>query len=218
MANSTKTVKGLLGKKLGMTQVWDENNKFIPVTVIEVGPNVVTQIRNVERDGYEAIQIAAGQIDPRKVNKPAAGHFEAAGVTPRRTLTEIRTADAAEYTLGQELTVDATFEAGAKVDVVGTSKGKGFAGVMKRHGFHGVSASHGSHRNHRKPGSIGASSTPSRVFKGMRMAGRMGGERVTVLNLTVHAVDAEKGLLLVKGAVPGARGRSVFIRTAVKGK
>ncbi|MFJ3384974.1 large subunit ribosomal protein L3 [Curtobacterium sp. PhB130] len=218
MANSTKSVKGLLGKKLGMTQVWDENNKFIPVTVIEVGPNVVTQIRNVERDGYEAIQIAAGQIDPRKVNKPAAGHFEAAGVTPRRTLTEIRTSDAGEYTLGQELTVDATFEAGAKVDVVGTSKGKGFAGVMKRHGFAGVSASHGSHRNHRKPGSIGASSTPSRVFKGMRMAGRMGGERVTVLNLTVHAVDAEKGLLLVKGAVPGARGRSVFVRTAVKGK
>ncbi|KQS10107.1 50S ribosomal protein L3 [Curtobacterium sp. MCLR17_007] len=218
MANTTKTVKGLLGKKLGMTQVWDENNKFIPVTVIEVGPNVVTQIRNVERDGYEAIQIAAGQIDPRKVNKPAAGHFEAAGVTPRRTLTEIRTSDAGEYTLGQELTVDATFEAGAKVDVVGTSKGKGFAGVMKRHGFHGVGASHGAHRNHRKPGSIGASSTPSRVFKGMRMAGRMGGDRVTVLNLTVHAVDAEKGLLLVKGAVPGARGRSVFVRTAVKGK
>ncbi|MFL0389205.1 50S ribosomal protein L3 [Curtobacterium sp. 179-B 9B NHS] len=217
MANSTKTVKGLLGKKLGMTQVWDENNKFIPVTVIEVGPNVVTQIRNVERDGYEAIQIAAGAIDPRKVNKPATGHFEAAGVTPRRTLTEIRTNDSAEYTLGQELTVD-TFEAGQKVDVVGTSKGKGFAGVMKRHGFAGVSASHGAHRNHRKPGSIGASSTPSRVFKGMRMAGRMGGERVTVLNLTVHAVDAEKGLLLVKGAVPGARGRSVFVRTAVKGK
>jgi len=217
MANSTKTVKGLLGKKLGMTQVWDENNKFIPVTVIEVGPNVVTQIRNAERDGYEAIQIAAGAIDPRKVNKPAAGHFEAAGVTPRRTLTEIRTNDSAEYTLGQELTVD-TFEAGQKVDVVGTSKGKGFAGVMKRHGFHGVGASHGAHRNHRKPGSIGASSTPSRVFKGMRMAGRMGGDRVTVLNLTVHAVDAEKGLLLVKGAVPGARGRSVFVRTAVKGK
>ncbi|WIB77300.1 50S ribosomal protein L3 [Curtobacterium sp. MCPF17_002] len=217
MANSTKSVKGLLGKKLGMTQVWDENNKFIPVTVIEVGPNVVTQIRNVERDGYEAIQIAAGAIDPRKVNKPAAGHFEAAGVTPRRTLTEIRTNDSAEYTLGQELTVD-TFEAGQKVDVVGTSKGKGFAGVMKRHGFHGVGASHGAHRNHRKPGSIGASSTPSRVFKGMRMAGRMGGDRVTVLNLTVHAVDAEKGLLLVKGAIPGARGRSVFVRTAVKGK
>ncbi len=177
--------------------------------MIEVGPNVVTQIRNVERDGYEAIQIAAGAIDPRKVNKPAAGHFEAAGVTPRRTLTEIRTNDSAEYTLGQELTVD-TFEAGQKVDVVGTSKGKGFAGVMKRHGFAGVSASHGAHRNHRKPGSIGASSTPSRVFKGMRMAGRMGGERVTVLNLTVHAVDAEKGLLLVKA--PSRCARSLRLR------
>ncbi|MCU1528281.1 MAG: ribosomal protein [Frondihabitans sp.] len=216
MANSTKTVKGLLGKKLGMTQVWDADNKLIPVTVVEISPNVVTQIRSEEKDGYVAVQIAAGQIDPRKVNKPSAGHFETAGVTPRRHLTEVRTADAAEYALGQELTVD-TFEAGQKVDVVGTSKGKGFAGVMKRHNFAGVSSSHGSHRNHRKPGSIGASSTPSRVFKGMRMAGRMGGDRVTVLNLTVHAVDAEKGLLLVKGAVPGARGRIVFVRTAVKG-
>jgi large subunit ribosomal protein L3 len=216
MANSTKNVKGLLGKKLGMTQVWDENNKLIPVTVVEISPNVVTQIRSEEVDGYVAVQIAAGPIDPRKSNKPATGHFDKAGVTPRRTLTEVRTADAASYALGQELTVD-TFEAGQKVDVVGTSKGKGFAGVMKRHNFAGVSSSHGSHRNHRKPGSIGASSTPSRVFKGMRMAGRMGGDRVTVLNLTVHAVDAEKGLLLVKGAVPGARGRTVFVRTAVKG-
>ena len=151
------------------------------------------------------------------MNKPAAGHFDAAGVTPRRHLTEVRTSDAADYSAGQELTVDAVFEAGTKVDVVGTSKGKGFAGVMKRHNFKGVSSSHGSHRNHRKPGSIGASSTPSRVFKGMRMAGRMGGERVTVLNLKVHSVDAEKGLLLVKGAVPGARGRLVFVRNAVKG-
>ncbi|MDM4761493.1 50S ribosomal protein L3 [Galbitalea sp. SE-J8] len=212
----TKTTKGLLGTKLGMTQVWDEQNKLIPVTVIEIAPNVVTQIRTAEKDGYEAVQIAAGQIDPRKANKPAAGHFEAAGVTPRRHLTEVRTADAAEYSLGQELSVDA-FEAGQLVDVVGTSKGKGFAGVMKRHNFKGVSASHGSHRNHRKPGSIGASSTPSRVFKGMRMAGRMGGDRVTVLNLRVHSVDVEKGLLLVKGAVPGARGRIVFVRNAVKG-
>ncbi|CAD6004628.1 50S ribosomal protein L3 [Agreia sp. COWG] len=216
-AASTKTSKGLLGKKLGMTQVWDENNRLIPVTVVEITPNVVTQIRTVERDGYEAVQIAAGQIDPRKVNKPATGHFDAAGVTPRRHITEIRTADAAEYAVGQELTVDAVFEAGKKVDVVGTSKGKGFAGVMKRHNFKGVSASHGSHRNHRKPGSIGASSTPSRVFKGMRMAGRMGGERVTVLNLAVHSVDAEKNVILIKGAVPGARGRLVFVRTAVKG-
>jgi 50S ribosomal protein L3, bacterial len=217
MSTETKTVKGLLGKKLGMTQVWDENNKLIPVTVVEITPNVVTQVRTPEVDGYKGVQIAYGQIDPRKVNKPAAGHFEKAGVTPRRHLTELRTADAAEYSLGQELTVDGTFEAGQRVDVVGTSKGKGTAGVMKRHNFKGVSASHGAHRNHRKPGSIGASSTPSRVFKGMRMAGRMGGERVTVLNLTVHSVDAEKGLLLVKGAVPGARGRIVFVRNAVKG-
>ena len=217
MSTATKNVKGLLGTKLGMTQVWDENNKLIPVTVIEIAPNVVTQVRTPEKDGYSAVQIAAGAIDPRKVTKPLTGHFEAAGVTPRRHLAEVRTADAAEYQAGQELTVDAAFEAGQLVDVVGTSKGKGFAGVMKRHNFKGVSASHGSHRNHRKPGSIGASSTPSRVFKGMRMAGRMGGERVTVLNLRVHAVDAEKGLLLVKGAVPGARGRIVYVRNAVKG-
>ncbi|WP_353816084.1 50S ribosomal protein L3 [Agromyces sp. SYSU T00266] len=217
MSTTAKNVKGLLGTKLGMTQVWDENNKLIPVTVIEIAPNVVTQLRTQERDGYAAVQIAAGAVDPRKVTKPLTGHFEAAGVTPRRHVTEVRTADAADYALGQELTVDGTFEAGQLVDVVGTSKGKGFAGVMKRHNFAGVSASHGAHRNHRKPGSIGASSTPSRVFKGMRMAGRMGGERVTVLNLRVHAVDAEKGLLLVKGAVPGARGRLVFVRNAVKG-
>ncbi|QAY73158.1 50S ribosomal protein L3 [Agromyces protaetiae] len=217
MSTATKNVKGLLGTKLGMTQVWDENNKLVPVTVIEIAPNVVTQIRTPEKDGYNAVQIAAGAIDPRKVTQPLQGHYEAAGVTPRRHVTEVRTADAASYSNGQELTVEGTFEAGQLVDVVGTSKGKGFAGVMKRHNFKGVSASHGSHRNHRKPGSIGASSTPSRVFKGMRMAGRMGGERVTVLNLRVHAVDAEKGLLLVKGAVPGARGRLVFVRNAVKG-
>jgi large subunit ribosomal protein L3 len=217
MSTETKTSKGLLGKKLGMTQVWDENNRLIPVTVIEITPNVVTQIRTPEVDGYNAVQIAYGQIDPRKVNQPSTGHFDKAGVTPRRHLTEIRTADAADYSAGQELTVDGVFEAGQLVDVMGTSKGKGFAGVMKRHNFKGVSSSHGSHRNHRKPGSIGASSTPSRVFKGMRMAGRMGGERVTVLNLKVQAIDADKNLLLVKGAVPGARGRLVFVRNAVKG-
>jgi large subunit ribosomal protein L3 len=217
MTTQNKAVKGLLGTKLGMTQVWDENNKLVPVTVIEVSPNVVTQLRTVEKDGYTAVQIAAGAIDPRKVNKPEAGHFAKAGVTPRRHLTEVRTADADSYSIGQELTVDATFVAGQKVDVVGTSKGKGTAGVMKRHNFKGVSASHGSHRNHRKPGSIGASSTPSRVFKGMRMAGRMGAERVTAMNLLVHSVDAEKNLILVKGAVPGARGRLVFVRNAVKG-
>lgn len=212
----TKNTKGLLGVKLGMTQAWDANNKFVPVTVVAVSPNVVTQIRSVEVDGYEAIQVAAGAIDPRKVTKPLAGHFDKAGVTPRRHVAEIRTGDIGNYTVGQELTAE-LFTAGDSIDVVGTSKGKGFAGVMKRHNFKGVSASHGSHRNHRKPGSIGASSTPSRVFKGMRMAGRMGFDRVTVLNLSVHAVDAERGLLLIKGAVPGPAGRLVFVRNAVKG-
>ena len=217
MSNVDRNVKGLLGMKLGMTQVWDENGKVVPVTVIEVSPNVVTQIRTPEVDGYSAVQIAAGQIDPRKVNQPSAGHFAKAGVTPRRHLTEVRTADAADYALGQELTLDATFEAGQKIDVVGTSKGKGFAGVMKRHNFKGAPASHGAHRNHRKPGSIGGAATPGRVFKGHRMAGRMGSDRVTVQNLIVQAIDAEKGLLLVKGAVPGGRGRLVFVRNAVKG-
>ncbi|WP_417217234.1 50S ribosomal protein L3 [Arthrobacter sp.] len=213
---ATRNVKGLLGTKLGMTQVWDENHNLIPVTVVQVDSNVVTQLRNADRDGYAAVQIGYGQIDPRKVTKPLAGHFEAAGVTPRRHVVELRTADAETYNLGQELSVD-VFEAGQKVDVVGKSKGKGFAGVMKRHGFSGVGASHGAHKNHRKPGSIGGASTPGRVFQGQRMAGRMGAERVTTMNLTVHAVDAEKNLLLIKGAVPGARGRVVLVRTAVKG-
>jgi large subunit ribosomal protein L3 len=213
---ATRNVKGLLGTKLGMTQVWDENNKLIPVTVVKADSNVVTQLRNADTDGYTAVQIGYGQIDPRKVNKPLTGHFEKAGVTPRRHLVEIRTADAGSYELGQELAV-AQFEAGQKIDVVGTSKGKGFAGVMKRHGFSGVGASHGAHKNHRKPGSIGACATPGRVFKGLRMAGRMGNVRQTTLNLTVHAVDAENSLLLIKGALPGARGSVVLVRTAVKG-
>jgi large subunit ribosomal protein L3 len=216
MTTQNKTVKGLLGKKLGMTQVWDANNKLVPVTVIEAGSNVVTQIKSVETDGYVAIQVAFGAIKPTKVDKPTAGHFEKAGVNPRRYLAEIRTADAADYSVGQELGVE-VFEVGSKLDVVGTSKGKGFAGHMKRHGFAGVSASHGAHRNHRKPGSIGMSSTPGRVFKGKKMAGRMGTDRVTTLNLTLHSVDAEKGLLLVKGAVPGPKGQLVFVRNAVKG-
>ena len=214
--STNKTVKGLLGKKLGMTQVWDANNKLVPVTVIEAGSNVVTQIKTVDADGYSAVQVAYGAIDPRKVNKPEAGHFEKAGVNPRRHIAEIRTADADAYAVGQELGVE-VFEVGAKLDVVGTSKGKGFAGHMKRHGFSGVAASHGAHRNHRKPGSIGATTTPGRVFKGTRMAGRMGSDRVTTLNLTLHAVDAERGLLLVKGAVPGPKGSLVFVRNAVKG-
>jgi large subunit ribosomal protein L3 len=213
---SSKTVKGVLGKKLGMTQVWDAENRLVPVTVIEAGPCVVTQVRDAETDGYAAVQLAFGTIDPRKVTKPLTGHFEKAGVTPRRHLVELRTADAAEYSLGQEVTVE-SFEAGAEIDVTGTTKGKGFAGVMKRHGFKGVSSSHGAHRNHRKPGSIGGCATPGRVFKGMRMAGRMGGVRQTTQNLTIHAVDAEKGLLLVKGAVPGPRGGIVLVRTAAKG-
>lgn len=211
----TNNMQGILGEKLGMTQVWDENNRLIPVTVIAAGPCVVTQVRDAERDGYDAVQIGYGQIDPRKVTKPLLGHFEAAGVTPRRHLVELRTANAAEYKLGQELTVD-LFAAGQHVDVVGRTKGKGFAGVMKRHGFSGVGASHGAHRNHRKPGSIGACATPGRVFKGKRMAGRMGGVRQTTQNLTVHAVDAEKGVILVKGAVPGPRGSVVLVKTAVK--
>jgi large subunit ribosomal protein L3 len=211
-----KQMKGLLGEKLGMTQVFDENNRIVPVTVLAAGPCVVTQVRSVDVDGYAAVQIGYGAIDPRKVNKPETGHFAKAGVTPRRFSVELRTDDATEYTLGQEITAD-VFEAGARVDVSATSKGKGFAGVMKRHGFHGVGASHGAHRNHRKPGSIGACATPGRVFKGMRMAGRFGGVRITTQGLTVHAVDAEKGLLLLKGAVPGPKGALVLVRTAAKG-
>jgi large subunit ribosomal protein L3 len=208
-------VKGVLGEKLGMTQVWDENNKVVPVTVVKAGPCVVTQVRSPETDGYSAVQIAFGAIDPRKVNKPATGHFAKAGVTPRRHLVEIRTDDASEYTLGQELAAD-TFEAGQMVDVIGTTKGKGFAGVMKRHGFHGLRASHGVQRKHRSPGSIGGCATPGRVFRGMKMAGRMGGVRQTTQNLKVAGVDAERGLLLIKGAVPGPKGGLVFVRTAVK--
>ena len=211
-----KQMKGLLGEKLGMTQVFDENNRIVPVTVVQAGPCVVTQVRAADVDGYAAVQIAFGAIDPRKVTKPRAGHFEKAGTTPRRHLVEIRTAGAGTYTVGQELAVD-TFAAGDEIDVTGTSKGKGFAGTMKRHGFHGVSSSHGAHRNHRKPGSIGACATPGRVFKGMRMSGRMGSDTVTTQNLTVHAVDADKGLILIKGAVPGPKGALVVIRSAVKG-
>jgi large subunit ribosomal protein L3 len=212
---AARAVHGVLGTKLGMTQVWDENGKLVPVTVVQAGPNVVTQVRSVEADGYDAVQLAYGQIDPRKVSKPLRGHFEKAGVTPRRHLAELRTGDAADYTVGQE--IDASvFAAGQKGDVVGTTKGKGTAGVMKRHGFHGVGASHGAHRNHRKPGSIGGASTPGRVFKGLRMAGRMGNVRTSVQNLTVHAVDVEKGLVLVKGAVPGPKGGLVLVRSAAK--
>jgi large subunit ribosomal protein L3 len=209
-------VKGILGTKLGMTQVFDEDNRVIPVTVVKAGPNVVTQIRTEETDGYTAVQLAYGAIDPRKVTKPVAGQFAKAGVTPRRHMTEIRVHDVSDYTVGQELTAE-IFADGALVDVTGTSKGKGFAGVMKRHGFKGLGASHGVHRVHRAPGSIGGCATPGRVFKGMRMAGRMGNDKVTTQNLKVHKVDAESGLLLIKGAIPGRKGAVVIVRDAMKG-
>jgi large subunit ribosomal protein L3 len=215
MSTFERNLKGLLGTKLGMTQLWDENNRIVPVTVIAANTNVVTQVRLPETDGYHAIQVGYGEIDGRKVNKPAAGHFAKAGTTPRRHLVEIRTTAAGDYTVGQELGAD-TFVAGDEVDVTGTSKGKGFAGTMKRHGFAGVGASHGAHRNHRKPGSIGACATPGRVFKGVRMAGRMGNDTVTTQNVTVHAVDVEKGLILLKGAVPGPKGGVVVLRSAAK--
>ncbi len=206
-------VKGILGTKLGMTQVWDENNKVVPVTVVQAGPCVVTQVRTPVTDGYSAVQIAFGAIDPRKVTKPLAGHFAKAGVTPRRHVVEIRTEDASDYTLGQEIGAD-LFEVGQVIDVVGTTKGKGFAGVMKRHGFSGLRASHGVERKHRSPGSIGGCATPGRVFRGMKMAGRMGGDRQTTQNLRVEGVDAQQGLILIKGAVPGPKGGLVFVRTA----
>jgi large subunit ribosomal protein L3 len=210
------TFRGLLGEKLGMTQVFDENNRIVPITVVKAGPCVVTQVRTPEVDGYSAIQIGFGAIDPRKVNKPEGGHFAKAGVTPRRHLVELRTKDAGDYTIGQELTADVLAEL-ATVDVIGKSKGKGTAGVMKRHGFKGLGAGHGVQRKHRSPGSIGGCATPGRVFKGMRMAGRMGAVTTTTLSLKVHKVDTEKGLVLIKGAIPGPKGGLVLVRSAVKG-
>ena len=209
------SIKGVLGKKLGMTQVFDANNKMVPVTVVEAGPCVVTQIRTPEKDGYSAVQIAFGAIDPKKITKPLAGHFAKAGVTPRRSVAELRTLDTSNYTVGQEIGAT-VFAAGELVDATGTSTGKGTAGVMKRHGFGGLGSSHGVDRKHRMPGSIGACSTPGRVFKGMRMSGVMGGVRVTTQNLVVHSVDADRNLLLIKGSVPGPDGQLVFIRSAAK--
>ncbi|MFF5230025.1 50S ribosomal protein L3 [Dactylosporangium sp. NPDC000521] len=209
-----RQVKGILGEKLGMTQIWD-NGKVVPVTVVQAGPCVVTQVRTADNDGYSAVQLAWGQIDPRKVNKPRSGHFAKADVAPRRHIVELRTTDAGEYSLGQEITAD-LFAAGQRIDVTGRTKGKGYAGVMKRHGFHGLRASHGVERKHRSPGSIGACATPGRVFKGVKMAGRMGGARFTVQNLTVQAVELEQGLILIKGAVPGPKGSLVLLRSAAK--
>jgi large subunit ribosomal protein L3 len=207
--------KGILGRKLGMTQIFDDAARAIPVTAIEAGPCRVTQVRTLERDGYSAIQLSFGEIREGKLNKPQLGHLKKSDSNPQRHLVELRVADAGQFEVGQELRAD-VFDAGEKADVVGTSKGKGFAGVMKRHGFHGAPASHGTERKHRTPGSIGAGTTPHHVFKGQKMAGRMGHERVTVLNLEVIRVDAERNLILVKGAVPGPDGGLVIVRSAVR--
>lgn len=213
---SENEIKGILGTKLGMTQIFDEENRVIPVTVVEAGPCVVSQIRTVETDGYNAIQIAFGEIDPRKVNQPLSGHFKKAGVTPRRHVTEIRMDDVSGYEVGQDVTVE-IFNDVKFVDVTGTSKGKGYAGAMKRHGFAGQGAGHGNQAAHRRVGGIGAAATPGRIFKGKRMAGRMGNDRVTTQNLKVQKIDADANLILIKGAIPGNRGGIVTVKTAVKG-
>jgi len=215
MSATTADFKGILGTKLGMTQVFDENARVVPVTVIQAGPCTVTQVKSVERDGYPAVQLAYGDIAPRKVTKPRAGHFAKAGSEPKRHLVELRTASAGEYAPGQELKAD-VFASGDRVDVVGVSKGKGTAGVMKRHGFSGLPASHGTERKHRSPGSVGACATPGHIFKGMRMAGHMGHERVTVLNLEVVKVDPDRNLLLVRGAVPGPKRGLLMLRSSVR--
>lgn len=212
---NTSTARGVLGEKLGMTQLWDDDGRIVPVTVVKAGPCVVTQVRTPDADGYSAVQVAYGAIDPRKVTKPVAGHFAKAGVPPRRYLVEVRTDDASEYTVGAELTAEA-FEVGERIDVVGRTKGKGHAGVMKRHGFHGLGASHGAERKHRMPGAIGGAATPARVFKGQKMSGRMGAARTTVHNLEVHDIDADEGVLYIRGAIPGAKGSIVLVRTAAK--
>jgi len=211
-------MKAILGQKLGMTQIFDEEARAIPVTVVKAGPVHVVQIKTIERDGYNAIQISYGEIKQGQVNKPAGGHYAKAGVAPARHLVEVKVENPSDYDVGQEIKVNDVFEIGNKADVAGVSKGKGFAGVMKRHNFSGQSASHGVHKTHRAPGSIGACATPARVFKGMKMAGRMGGEKVTTLNLEVAGVDAERGLLLLNGAVPGPKGSIVLVREAVKAR
>ena len=213
---SENEIKGILGTKLGMTQIFDEENRVIPVTVVEAGPCVVSQIRTVETDGYNAIQIAYGEIDPRKVNQPLTGHFKKAGVTPRRHVTEIRMDDVSGYEVGQDVTVE-IFNDIKFVDVTGTTKGKGYAGAMKRHGFAGQGAGHGNQAAQRRVGGIGAAATPGRIFKGKRMAGRMGNDRVTTQNLKVQKIDADANIILIKGAIPGNRGGIVTVKTAVKG-
>lgn len=212
MSNRT----ALLGKKLGMSQVWDENGFFVPVTLVDVSTNVVTAVKSEESDGYKAVQLGYGQVDPTKVTKPLAGHFAKAGVTPRRHLAEVRTDNAEEFETGQELTAE-LFPEGTLVDVTGTTKGKGFAGTIKRWGFKSYRRTHGSHKNERRPGSVGACATPSRILKGKRMAGRMGHVTNTALNLTIVSSDVENGVLAIKGAIPGPKGSIVLVRSAVKG-
>lgn len=208
--------KAIVATKVGMTQLWDDDNQVVPVTMLQVEPCRVVQVKTDERDGYTAVQVTFGQRDAQKLTKPEAGHFSKAGVDPGQRLVELRLDDVSEIEVGQEFAAD-LLEAGEKVDVTAVSKGKGFAGVMKRHNFSGQKASHGAHRVHRAPGAIGACATPSRVFKGTRMAGRMGAEKVTTLNLTVVEADAERELLLIRGSVPGPKGGVVVVRDAVKG-
>lgn len=208
----------ILGQKLGMTQVFDEEARAIPVTVIKAGPCHVVQVKTIEKDGYSAVQISFGEVKQGSVNKPTAGHFAKAGVAPARHLIEFRVDDASEYEVGQVIKIADVLEKGQRADVSGVSKGKGFAGVMKRHNFAGMNASHGTHKTHRAPGSIGACATPARVFKGMRMAGRMGGEKVTTLSLEIVDIDAERDLLLLGGSVPGPKGSVVLVREAVKAR
>jgi large subunit ribosomal protein L3 len=208
--------KAIVGEKVGMTQLWDDQNRAIPVTVVRVSPVRVVQVKTPDRDGYSALQVTFGHQKPQRLSKPEAGHFAKAGVDAGRTLLELRVDDTAEFAVGQELNVG-VLAAGDLVDVTAVSKGRGFAGGMKRHNFKGQGASHGNHKKHRSPGSVGACATPARVFKGTRMAGRLGGTKVTTLNLEVVQADTERDLLLIKGAVPGPRGGTVVIRSAVKG-
>ena len=211
-------LNAIIGQKLGMTQIFDDEARSIPVTVVKAGPVRVTQVKTIERDGYNAVQISYGETKASKVNQPTAGHYAKAGVAPGSHLIEVKVDDPTEFSVGQEIKVEELFEVGTKADVSGVSKGKGFAGVMKRHNFAGQGGSHGNHKKHRAPGSIGACATPARVFKGMRMAGRMGGEKVTTLNLEIAGVDAERGLLLLNGSVPGPKGSVVLVREAVKAR
>jgi large subunit ribosomal protein L3 len=209
-------VNAILGEKLGMTQIFDDQARAIPVTVIKAGPCQIVQVKTEETDGYSSVQLAFGDIKPSRVTEPVKGHFEKAGVTPTRHLVEVRVSDPDSYQVGQEINISDVFAKGVLADVTGISKGKGFQGVMKRHNFSGQGAAHGTHKKHRAPGSIGACATPARVFKGTRMAGRMGGDRVTTLNLRVVEIDSERNLLLLMGAVPGPNGSLVLIREAVK--